>query len=149
MPASASRVSTPASRIAYGHKVNRFFDKLVQRGYATATECLHNRGLLYHVRHYTLYCAIGQPDSRYRRPVSGRLVVERVMMLDGLLMSPELVWLGTEEEKVAFFALMAPSIPRELLPPHVWTQHVGARPVAPINAHPTKQRVPAHRRSSC
>src|SRR5262249_48173596 len=89
---------------------------LVQRGYATATDCLHNRGQLYHVRHYALYKAIGQPDSRYRRPVSGRLVVDRVMLLDGVLTSPEPVWLGTDEEKVAFFALMTPSVPRERLP---------------------------------
>ena len=83
--------------IAYGHKVNRFFDKLVRRGHATATDCLHNRGQLYHVRHFALYRAIEQPDSRYRRPVSGRLAIERVMILDGILTSTELVWLGTED----------------------------------------------------
>jgi hypothetical protein len=102
--------------IAYGHKVNRLFDKLVQRGHASAVACLHNRAQLYHVRHHALYQAIGQPDSRYRRPVSGRLAVERVMTLDGILTSPELVWLATEDEKVAFFALMAPSLPRQRLP---------------------------------
>jgi hypothetical protein len=102
--------------IAYGHKVSRFFDGLVHRGYVTASQCRHNRAQLYHVRHHALYSAIGQPDSRYRRPVSGRLAIERIMILDGVVTSPELMWLGDEAEKVAFFALMAPSLPRERLP---------------------------------
>jgi len=105
--------------IAYGHKVSRFFDRLVRRGYARASGCLHNRAQLYHVHHHALYRAIGQPDSRYRRLVSGRLAIERLMALDAVLMSPDLMWLGTEDEKVAFFALMAPSLLRERLP-HVW-----------------------------
>ena len=88
--------------IAYGHKVSRFFDRLVERGYATAFDCLHNRAQLYRIQHYALYRAIGQPDSRYRRAVSGRLAIERVMMLDGVLTSPVLSWLATEAEKVAF-----------------------------------------------
>jgi hypothetical protein len=102
--------------IAYGHKVSRFFDTLVRRGYATASGCLHNRAQLYQVQHHALYQAIRQPDSRYRRPVSGRLVIERVMVLDGVFTSPELAWLGTEVERVAFFGLMAPSVPCERLP---------------------------------
>jgi hypothetical protein len=109
---------------AYGHNVTEFFDKLVQHGFATACACLHNRAQLYHVRHQALYRAIGQPQSRYRRPVSGRQAIERVMLLDGVLTGPELVWLATEQEKVAFFALMAPSLPRERLP-HV-TSGTGA-----------------------
>jgi len=102
--------------IAYGHKVSRFFDRLVERGYATAFDCLHNRAQLYRIQHYALYRAIGQPDSRYRRAVSGRLAIERVMMLDGVLTSPVLSWLATEAEKVAFMGLMAPSLLREHLP---------------------------------
>jgi len=102
--------------IAYGHKVSRFFDALVQGGYATASDCLHNRAQLYHVQGHGLYQAIGQPDSRYRRPVSVRLAIERVMVLDGVLTSPELSWLGTEEEKVAFFTVMVPSLSPERLP---------------------------------
>ena len=29
--------------VAYGHKINRFFDRLVARGFASACPCLHNR----------------------------------------------------------------------------------------------------------
>lgn len=101
---------------AYGHTVTAFFSKLVQRGYAVGCDCAHNRAQLYHVRHQALYRAIGIPESRYRRPVSARQAIERVMLLDAILVSPELIWLGTEDEKVSFFRLMAPSLPVERLP---------------------------------
>jgi hypothetical protein len=121
LPYFADQVHFPDVRIeyeeiAYGQKVSRFFDRLVERGHATAFDCLHNRAQLYRIQHCALYRAIGQPDSRYRRPVSGRLAIERVMVLDGVLAGPELMWLGTEEEKVAFMTLMAPALPREHLP---------------------------------
>lgn len=101
---------------AYGRRVSRFFDKLVQRGYATVSDCLHNRAELYHLRHRALYRAIDQPHSRHRQPVPARHVVDRLMRLDAIVLQPDLIWLATEEEKVAFFSLMAPSLPRERLP---------------------------------
>jgi hypothetical protein len=101
---------------AYGHNVTKFFDKLIKRGYATASDCLHNRAALYHVHHQALYRAIGQPQSRYRRPVSAKQAIDRVTLFDGVISNPELVWLATEEDKVAFFNLMAPSLPPERLP---------------------------------
>jgi hypothetical protein len=101
---------------AYGHNVTKFFDKLVHRRYATASGCLHNRAALYHVHHQALYRAIGQPQSRYRRPVSARQAIDRLRLLDGVINNPELVWLATEDDKVAFFNLMAPSLPPERLP---------------------------------
>jgi hypothetical protein len=75
---------------AYGHNVTKFFDELVQRRYATASDCLHNRAALYHVQHQALYRAIGQPQSRYRRPVSARQAIDRVRLLDGVISHPEL-----------------------------------------------------------
>jgi hypothetical protein len=101
---------------AYGHNVTKFFDRLIQRSYATATDCLHNRAALFHVHHQALYRAIGQPESRYRRPMSARQAIDRVMMLDGVMTNPGLVWLATEEEKVAFFRWMAQSLSPERLP---------------------------------
>ena len=50
--------------------------------YATACGCLHNRARLYHVHHKPLYRAIGEPHSRYRRPVSARQAIDRLMLLD-------------------------------------------------------------------
>jgi hypothetical protein len=67
-------------------------------------------------RLYALYRAIGQPHNRYRRPVAARRVQDRLMRLDAIVLHPELVWLGTEAERVAFFGLMVPSLPRERLP---------------------------------
>jgi hypothetical protein len=117
---------------AYGHNVTTFFDRLVQRGYATASHCLHNRAALYHIQHQALYRAIGQPHSRYRRPVSARQAIDRVMLLDGIITDPELVWLATEDEKVAFFSLMAPSFQPERLP-HLT---VGKAPCARVRLFP-------------
>jgi hypothetical protein len=49
--------------------------------------------------------------------VPARHVVDRLMRLDAIVLQPDLTWLATEEEeKVAFFSLMAPSLPRERLP---------------------------------
>jgi hypothetical protein len=112
---------------AYGHRVSRLFDKLVQRGYAAVCDCLHNRAELYHVRHHALYLAINQPHSRYRRPVPARQVVDRLMRLDTIVLQPELIWLATDEEEVALFSLMAPSFPRERLPHLVVGQGAGRR----------------------
>src|SRR5690242_16341586 len=102
--------------IAYGHKVSRFFDRLVDREYATACGCLHSRAALYHVRYQPLYRAIEQPDSRYRRPVSARHAISRLMRLDAVIADRDVHWFGGEAEKVAFFSLMAPSCPHERLP---------------------------------
>jgi hypothetical protein len=85
-----------------GEKCNAFFDKLVRRGYALATDCIHNRARLYHVHHKPLYHAIGEPDSRYRRAVPARAAAERLMRLDAALTSPNLDWLTTRSEKVAY-----------------------------------------------
>lgn len=85
-----------------GEKCNAFFDKLVRRGYAVASDCIHNRARLYHVHHKPLYHAIGEPESRYRRPVPARRAQERLMRLDAALVSPELKWLTTKSEKLAF-----------------------------------------------
>jgi hypothetical protein len=106
---------------AYGHNVTKFFAKLVERGYATSSDCLHNRAALYHIHQQALYRAVGQPHSRYRRPVSARQAIDRVMLLDAVMTSPEIVWMATEEEKVAFFNMMAPTLPPERLP------HLGDR----------------------
>ena len=107
----------------YGHKVTQFFKRLTKRKFATECGCLHNRAVLYHVRNRALYQAIGQPDSRYRRPVSAGHAVDRLIRLDAVISDPDLHWLGSEDEKVAFFGLVAPSCPGEGLP------HIGS-PVA-------------------
>jgi hypothetical protein len=62
---------------------------------------VHNRARLYLVHSRLLYHAIGEPSSRYRRPVSPRLALERVMRLDAILSTPADQWLTTPVEKAA------------------------------------------------
>jgi hypothetical protein len=85
-----------------GEKCNAFFDKLVRRGFAVASDCVHNRARLYHVHHKPLFHAIGEPDSRFRRAVPARSAAERLMRLDAALMSADLEWLTTRAEKLAW-----------------------------------------------
>jgi hypothetical protein len=87
-----------------GEKCNAFFSKLVRRGFAIATDCVHNRAHLYHVHSKPLYHAIGDPDSRYRRTVPARAADDRLMRLDAALISPDLEWLTTRSEKLAYLA---------------------------------------------
>jgi hypothetical protein len=101
---------------AYGRRVNALFDQLVERQYATICGCVHNRARLYHVRHHALYHAIGEPHSRYRRPVAAASVSERLMMLDGMLTSPSTAWLATALEKAHGLTALCPSIPADALP---------------------------------
>src|SRR6266852_709390 len=101
---------------AYGRQVNALFDRLVERGYATICGCVHNRARLYHVRHHALYHAIGEPHSRYRRPVPAACVSERLILLDGMLISPEITWLATAPEKAHRLTALSPAITAEALP---------------------------------
>jgi hypothetical protein len=86
---------------AYGQRVNRFFDHLVRKGFAVPCACVHNRARVFHVQHRALYTAIGEPHSRFRRPVPAARVVERLMRLDAVLPLTDMDWLSTEAEKVA------------------------------------------------
>ncbi len=95
--------------IAYGHKVNVFFDKLVSLHYAVRCRCVHNRAAVYHVRHQRLYRAIGVPHSRNRKPVPASRAVERLMLLDAVISHPEVDWLATAADKVAYFSSAASS----------------------------------------
>ncbi|HUQ89560.1 MAG TPA: hypothetical protein VM096_18505 [Vicinamibacterales bacterium] len=85
-----------------GEKCNAFFHKLVERGYAITSDCIHNRARLYHVHHKPLYHAIGDAESRYRRAVPARRAAERLMRLDAALSCPDLEWLNTRGEKLAY-----------------------------------------------
>lgn len=81
-----------------GQKCNAFFDKLVHRGFAVASDCVHNRARLYHVHYKPLYHVIGEPESRYRRGVPARQTAERLIRLDAALISPDLDWLTTPQK---------------------------------------------------
>jgi hypothetical protein len=91
------------ARIAHGRKTYEFFQRLVARGYATAYTCAHGRARIFHVHHKALYRAIGEANNRFRRPTPIARAVERLMLLDTVLSSPEMTWLATEQDKLAHF----------------------------------------------
>ena len=69
--------------------------------YASMYDCRHNRARIYHVNQRALYAAIGEADSRLRRPLTLNHAIQRLMVLDAIVEDPDLVWLGTAEEKAA------------------------------------------------
>jgi hypothetical protein len=87
--------------IVYGAKTPTFFAKLVRFQYASMYDCRHNRARIYHVNQRALYAAIGEADSKLRRPLTLNHAIQRLMVLDAIVEDPDLVWLGTAEEKAA------------------------------------------------
>jgi len=105
--------------IVQGQKTRTLFAKLVRRGHASAFECRHNRGRVYHLHGHGLYAATDAMNSRYRRPVSASRTTERLMMLDALISSADVVWLATRAEFWNHFGVVVStppdgSQPREL-----------------------------------
>jgi hypothetical protein len=79
-----------------------FFATLTARRFATVYPCARKGSHVYHLHHKALYQAVGEPDSRYRRRASVERAIERLMVLDAVLMKSNLTWLATEREKVAY-----------------------------------------------
>lgn len=102
--------------IVHGQKTRKFFAKLVRLGYASVHDCRHNRALLYHVHHKTLYGAIDDAESRLRRPLTLGHAIQRLMLLDAIVEDPDLVWLGTAEEKAAHLTALTQIDPTKLPP---------------------------------
>jgi hypothetical protein len=111
-------------RIVHGQKTRKFFAKLVRRGYASMYDCRHNRAQLYHLNKRSLYAAIGQATSRLQRPLPLSQAVQRLMVLDAIVEDPEMVWLGTAEDKTNHLTALTSLTPEEL--PHV-TSGIGER----------------------
>ena len=86
--------------ISHGQKSHDFAAKLTARRFATAIAPgrLH-QGRLFHVHYKPLYEAIGEPDNRHRKTVSLGRMIERLMILDGVLADQNYTWLGTGRDK--------------------------------------------------
>jgi hypothetical protein len=104
------------ARTAYGQRVNRFVNRLVRKRFAVRCACVHNRAHVFHVQHRALYTAIGDPHSRFRRPVAASRVVERLMRLDAVLPLGDVDWLTTDAQKAAHLAALSTSDPACPLP---------------------------------
>jgi hypothetical protein len=90
--------------VVHGQKSHDFLTRLVGRGYATViTPGALHRGRLFHVQYKPLYEAIGEPNNRHRKPASLGRLVERLMLLDAVLAETRYTWLGTEQDKLAYF----------------------------------------------
>jgi hypothetical protein len=90
--------------IAHGQKTHDFLRKLTDRGYVTViTPGALHRGRYFHVQYKPLYESIGEANNRNRRPASGGRMIERLMILDAVLADRRHIWLGTEQDKLAYF----------------------------------------------
>src|SRR6185503_11925639 len=85
--------------IVFGQKTRKFFTKLVRLGLVSTYDCAHNRGRVYHVRHRAIYEAIGEADSRLRRPPGVPRALERLMLLDAILENPFFFYMSARTEK--------------------------------------------------
>jgi hypothetical protein len=100
--------------IDYGAPVANLFKTLQARRFATPQVCGHNRARLFHIHFKPLYAAIGEPDNRFRRPMTLARAVERLMLLDAVMADRSVSWLGTERDKLHYFAGIG--VPRHYLP---------------------------------
>jgi hypothetical protein len=76
----------------------------VRARFVSTYDCAHSRGRLYHVRHRAIYEAIGEADSRLRRPPGVPRALERLMLLDAILENPESIWMSSSAEKVEYLS---------------------------------------------
>jgi hypothetical protein len=90
--------------ITHGQKVHDFVGKLLARRLVTPIELgSTGRTRIFHVHHKPLYAAIDEPDNRNRRRVTIDRVIERLMILDGVLADRSVTWLGSERGKRRYF----------------------------------------------
>jgi hypothetical protein len=90
--------------IVFGQKTRKFFANLLRAKLVSTYDCAHNRARVFHLRHRSIYYAIGEPDSGLRRPPSVPRALERLMLLDAILAHPESIWLSSSAEKVEHFS---------------------------------------------
>jgi len=90
--------------VVHGQKTTDFIRTLVERRFATpiTTGKLH-RGRMFHLHYKPLWAAIGEPDSRFRKPAPQGRMIERVMLLDAILDHCDVNWLGPSADKRCHF----------------------------------------------
>jgi hypothetical protein len=103
------------AHIAYGQQMYDFFRALVERRHTRIYSCPDRRGHLYHVHAKRLYRAIGEPHHRHRRIGSLGPAVERLMLLDAILMVLDISWCGSVDDQGAL--LMAHADPCDVTGP--------------------------------
>ncbi len=97
-----------------GGAAARFIEKLLAQGHAQEVHFRLNR-LIYHIRTLKVYARLDQADNRNRREKAPLTIKRKLMCLDFVLAHREQRFLGSEAEKVAYFA-ESRGIPIEHLP---------------------------------
>jgi hypothetical protein len=113
--------------IVHGQKTRKFFAKLVRLRHAQAYECRHNRARIYHVNGAALYRAAALENSRLRRRQTLGRAIHRLMVLDAIVESADMVWLGTPEDKEVHLTSLTRIDPADL--PHTTSDCNGERVV--------------------
>src|SRR5262245_46028247 len=70
------------ANIVFGQKTRKFFARLERLRWVSTYDCPNSRARICHLRHRPLYAAIGDPESRLRRPPAVPRALERLMVLD-------------------------------------------------------------------
>ncbi|MGE3341856.1 MAG: hypothetical protein AB7L71_00355 [Vicinamibacterales bacterium] len=89
-----------------------------------------------------LYAAIGEADDRNRRLMSVSRAIESLIVLDAVLAAPHVRWLGTAQEKVAYFTQTSRLRPDDM--PQLVFRNARGRTVRhfpdklPIGVHPDR-----------
>ena len=115
---------------------SRFARALLQAGIARETRLPDRRAYrptsICHVRARALYRTLGIENDRHRRSASPEVTIRRLLSLDYVLEHPELDWLPTESERLAYFQRLG--ISRTVLPHRL---HRG-----PFTDRPTRRYFP-------
>src|SRR4029450_6889426 len=126
--------------VGFGHTTRRVFTKLEPLGAVPTYDCARKRARISHVRHRELYEAVGDAESRLRRPPTVPRALERIMLLDVILKEPDLVWLATSEEKMThvstFTAIAKDSLPQMTTPQGSYEPVRYFPDQVPIGIHP-------------
>ena len=92
--------------ITHGQKVHDFVERLLAARFAKAHRLgKTGRTRIFHVYHKPLYAALREPDNRHRKPMGISRAVERMMLLDAVLLDRDADWLASERDKWHHFVL--------------------------------------------
>ncbi len=97
-----------------GWSVHEFTSKSIRLGHLRAMTCAY-RTAVYNLFSRKVYGAIDRENLRNRRRLSAELIRTRLLILDFVLANPDLKYLETEAEKVAYFTEKF-DIPQAVLP---------------------------------
>ena len=110
---------------AFRNRAERFVRALVDRRMAVEDDraIFPGGAKACRISNKEIYRKLGIENVRHRRKADDSVMLRRLLSLDYVLENPELPWLPTEQEKVAFFELLG--IDRNLIPRRVYQGAVG------------------------